>query len=164
MSTKLDEFYIRLYHGDAQDEALTEYLAQFDRGPRGTKSNEAKRLMYVGLQVAREEEDASSLTLDDIRSVVHEAVESSAPAIPMGKLAEAVRDAVAQAASEGVLALPFTLADIRRVVAVTVEQKLDHLNSCSSGDQAPREHRQEDLAVEDGLDRLGKSVVHWIDE
>jgi len=164
MSTKLDEFYIRLYHGDAQDEALTEYLAQFDRGPRGTKSNEAKRLMYVGLQVTRDEKDALSLTLDDIRSVVQEVVESSAPAPQMGKLAEAVRDAVARAAREGVFTLPFTLADIRRVVAVTVEQKLDHLNSCSKEGQAPSEHSQEDSAVEDGLDRLGKSVVHWIDE
>jgi hypothetical protein len=113
--------------------------------------------------VTRDEKDALSLTLDDIRSVVQEVVESSAPAPQMGKLAEAVRDAVARAAREGVFTLPFTLADIRRVVAVTVEQKLNHLNSCSEG-QAPSEHSQEDSAVEDGLDRLGKSVVHWIDE
>jgi hypothetical protein len=152
----------RLYPGQDPDDALIEWLAQFDMPgtPHGAKSRALKRALRLGIQRDCE----TGLDADAIRAVVEDAVRSSVLPIDQGVLGKAVREAVEQAAREGVFALPFTLADIRRVVAVTVEQKLDHLNSCSSEDQASSEHNREDSAVEDGLDRLGKSVVHWIDE
>jgi len=129
MATRLDEFYIRLYQGNRQDEELAEYLSQFDNARQGTKPDKAKELMKLGLQALKDEKQ---LPVEDIihqaaQKAVREAMAQTSPNLDQGAVRRAVQEAMRSTESEGGT-LDFTLSDIRQVVSVVLDQKFDRLD------------------------------------
>ncbi|MCP4542576.1 MAG: hypothetical protein GY832_36100, partial [Chloroflexi bacterium] len=137
MATQLDSFYVRFYLGNDQDDDLARYLAQFNNTRQGTKPDEAKRLMYMGLQVIQEER--TILNRDAIRNAVREALgETQAalidalaspdldPAKVRTVVQEAIREVVEEIGIQGG-SIPFDLSDIRKVVNAALQEQLGHL-------------------------------------
>lgn len=156
---KLDEFYVRLYHGDPHDEAIVEHLQQFDRAPRGTKHDEAKRLMYLGLQALEQE---GALDAGAARRIAQDAARRAVESASTRLDQAAVRQAV-QEAMQGV-ERDFDLGDIRRVVEATLNQYLDRLQ-LAEPDEAKAENVEEknvddEAKIEKSLERLGESLLH----
>jgi hypothetical protein len=152
---KLDEFYIRLYHGDPHDEAIVEHLQQFDRAPRGTKHDEAKRLMYLGVQTLEQE---GALDTGAARRIAQDAarraVESASPRLDQVAVRQAVQEAM-----QGV-ERDFGLGDIRRVVEAALNQYLDRLQLAEPGEAVEERDVADEARVEESLERLGESLLH----
>ncbi|MDY7076804.1 MAG: hypothetical protein SXV54_07745 [Chloroflexota bacterium] len=136
-TTVLDRIVVRFYLGNDQDERLARYLAQFNAAPQGAKPDEAKRLMYLGLQVVKEER--TILDRDAIRNAVREALgETQAamidalaspdldPAIVRRVVQEAIRDVVEEIGIQE-HSIPFDLSDIRKVVNAALQEQLGRL-------------------------------------
>lgn len=156
---KLDEFYVRLYHGDPHDEVIADHLRQFDRAPRGTKHDEAKRLMYLGLQALEQE---GALDAGAARRIAQDAARRAVESASTRLDQAAVRQAV-QEAMQGV-ERDFDLGDIRRVVEATLDQYLDRLQ-LAEPDEAKAENVEEknvddEAKIEKSLERLGESLLH----
>ena len=126
MAIVLEAFSIRLYHGNEKDEAIADYLSQFDRAKQGVKGTRTKELLYRGLQ-ALEQEKESSLDLDAIRQIVREEMAQVTSSLDQGAVRRAVQEAMRSTAQEGD-SLDFTLSDIRQVVSVVLDQKFDRLD------------------------------------
>ena len=130
MAVIIEQLTIRLYHGNSKDEAIADYLSQFDRAKQGVKSTRTKDLLYRGLQ-ALEQEEESSLDLDAIRQIVREEMRGEiaqvTPSLDQGAVRRAVQEAMRSTAQEGD-SLNFTLSDIRQVVSVVLDQKFDRLD------------------------------------
>ena len=56
---ELGNIFVRFYHGNGRDEAIAQYLGQFDKSPKGVKQTRAKELLYLGLQALEQEEEVS---------------------------------------------------------------------------------------------------------
>jgi hypothetical protein len=157
-SFKLDEFYVRLYHGDPHDEAIADHLRQFDQSPKGIKHNEAKRLMYLGLQASDHREALGHDAAHQIaRDAARQAMAASSPRLDHAAIRQAVQDAIQEAEHD------FDLSDIRRVVEAALNQHLDRLQLAEPSDagiEKAEADTDEAARIEEGLERLGKSLQH----
>ena len=155
MAVIIEQLTIRLYHGNSKDEAIADYLSQFDRAKQGVKSTRTKDLLYRGLQ-ALEQEERPSLDLGAIRQVVREEVAQTAPSLDRDAVRQAVQDAMQDAANGGESS-DLTLADIRQVIDVVLQQHLDRLHLIDkNGDGG---HAAVDTEAEGVLDQLGESLL-----
>lgn len=154
-SFKLDEFYIRLYHGVPHDEAIADHLRQFDKSPKGIKHNEAKRLMYLGLQASDHGEALGADAAHQIaRDAARQAVEASSSRLDQAAIRHAVQDAMGEVEPD------FDLGDIRRVVEAALVQNLDRLRLAEPSGAGAEADADEDARIEESLERLGKSLQH----
>jgi hypothetical protein len=160
-NSKLDEIYVRLYYGDPRDEAIANHLRQFDNSPKGTKHDEAKRLMHLGLQYLKRGDSHDADTIQRIaQEAAHQAVEASSSCLDQGTVREAVRSAMHEMHEVDNGGLDFTLSDIRRVVEVALDQRLDRLADPNVVEAEKIEEDENDDEINAALERLGKSLMH----
>ena len=170
-ATVLDRIVVRFYLGNNQDDSIARYLAQFNNAPRGNKLDEAKRLMYLGLQVVQEER--TILNRDAIRNAVREALgETQAalidalaapdldPTMVRVVVQEAMREVVDEIGIKGG-SISFDLSDIRKVVNAALQEQLDRLD-LSTVAQKPDDSDNADEAqqIESLMAKLDASVQH----
>ena len=160
MAVIIEQLTIRLYHGNDKDEAIADYLSQFERAKQGVKSTQIKELLYRGMQ-ALEQEDESSLDLDAIRQIVREEMAQATPSLDRNAVRDAVQQAMRDAASEGE-GPDFTLSDIRQVVSVVLAQELDRLDVSKSSSSDDGDGANDEF--DDMLDQLGQSLMMDADD
>jgi flagellar biosynthesis/type III secretory pathway protein FliH len=172
-TTVLDRIVVRFYLGNDQDERLARYLAQFNAAPQGAKPDEAKRLMYLGLQVVKEER--TILDRDAIRNAVREALgETQAalidalaspdldPTMVRRVVQEAIRDVVEELGIQE-HSMPFDLSDIRKVVNAALQEQLGRLE-LSPVAQKPHDGNDDDdeaQEVEELMQKLDASLANF---
>ena len=168
---QLDEFYIQLYLGNDPDESLARYLKQFNASHKGAKHDEAKRLMYLGLQVVREER--TILNRDAIRNAVRDGLGETqaalidalaSPDLDPAKVRVVVQEAMREVVEEiGIKggSISFDLSDIRKVVNAALQEQLDRLD-LSTVAQKPVDSDNADDAqqIESLMAKLDASVQH----
>ena len=169
MATQLDSFYVRFYLGNNQDDDLARYLAQFNNSPRGAKPDEAKRLMYLGLQVVQEER--TILDRDAIRNAVREGLGETqaalidalaSPDLDPAKVRVVVQEAMREVVEEiGIKggSISFNLSDIRKVVNAALQEQLGCLE-LSPVAQKPAVDKDEAQKLEEMMSKLDASVQH----
>lgn len=137
MANILDRFTVRLYYGDEADEAVGKYLAQFDSAARGEKHNQAKKLLYLGLQTLRDELEDPAPTLTEIRGVIRE--ELALRGTPLDE--DAVSQTVTKALQEADLGESdgsrpsFTLGELRQVMEAVLDQRQLHSERRAESDE-----------------------------
>jgi len=156
MANTIERFTIRLYYGDNEDEAVAKHLAKYDQY-KGTKTTQARHLLYLGLQ-ALEQEERPSLDLDAIRQVVREEVAQTVPSLDRDAVRQAVQDAMQDAANGGESS-DLTLADIRQVIDVVLQQHLDRLHLIDKNGDDDRDRAAVDAEAEGVLDQLSESLL-----
>jgi hypothetical protein len=159
-ATVLDRISIRFYLEDDHDESLTKYLSQFNNAQKGAKHDEAKRLMYLGLQVVQEER--TILNRDAIRNAVREALGETqaalidalaSPDLDPAKVRVVVQDAMREVVEEiGIKggSISFDLSDIRKVVNAALQEQLGRLD-LSTVAQKPNDVTDDEEAQKEAL-------------
>lgn len=150
--TSLDQIYIRLYLGNKKDEEVARYLAQFEQGRQGTKTDEAKRLMYLGLQALKEENQ--SIDLDAIREIVRQELVQAGASVQVDS--ETIRQAVQKAIEDNAGNTGIDLAGIRRVVDAALGEALNGLSLRTGAEREDTEAEAEE--AEELLDKLTSSL------
>ena len=165
-----DTILLRLYHGDDQDEVIVKHLRQFNDARQGTKPDEVKRLVYLGLQVVQEER--TILNRDAIRNAVREALgETQAalidalaapdldPAQVRVVVQEAMREVVEEIGIQGG-SMSFNLSDIRKVVNAALQEQLGHLDLSAVAQKPDDANDDEAQQIESLMAKLDASVQH----
>jgi hypothetical protein len=171
MANILDKILVRLYHGNDQDEAIVKYLRQFSNARQGAKPDEMKRLMYLGLQVVREER--AILDRDAIHNAVREALgETQAtlidalaspdldPAMVRRVVHEAIRDVVEEIGIKE-SPIPFDLSDIRKVVNAALQEQLGRLELSPVAQKPDDGNDDEADKVEELMQKLDASLANF---
>jgi gamma-glutamylcysteine synthetase len=156
MAIELDKLYIRLYHGNANDEKIAAYLSQYDKSSKGIKHTRVKELLYLGLQ-ALEQETSPHRDLDAIRQIVREEMAQVTPSLDQDAVRRAVQEAMQSTESEE-SNLDFTLSDIRQVVSVVLDQKFDRLDIAVKEKNRAEADPDEQAKVEEDLAHLFESL------
>lgn len=150
------KFTVRLYPG--QDDDLIRWLAQYDMPgtPHGAKTRAIKTAWRRGLK----DDVSEGSDLATVREVVREALDAASPTLDRAQVQEVVRVAMEETMGRAV-AMPFTLTDIRQVVEVAIQEKLDDLRAAehSQEEQCRKGGRQDEAALEVDLERLDASLL-----
>lgn len=156
MSSLLDQIYIRLYLGNERDEEVAQYLAKFERGRQGTKTDEAKRLMYLGLQALEEESQPPDLAA--IREIVSQELAKagvSAQQVDSETIRQAVQEAVQETIGDNASDTDIDLTGVRRVVDAALSEALNGLRPGAEGAEDTEAEAEEAEAL---LDKLTSSL------